>query len=486
MAGVAAFMARLYRTWPTHVRLLDAGAGVGSLTAAFVEHAVSRKARPEAIDVTLYEVDPTLLKHLNSTVRLLAARCRERDVDLKALVSDDDFIDAGTDLLQHDLLGVRQEPEFNRVIMNPPYRKIRSDSATRRKLRSVGIESTNLYTAFLAVAVGLLEPGGELVAITPRSFCNGPYFRPFREMFFGSMTLKRVHVFESRAKAFSDDDVLQENVIFHAVKTRKRGNVLLSTSEAPGSSESSRSVHHDDVVWPSDPQQFVHLVLTDDDAEVTAKMRGLPCTLGDLRLSVSTGRVVDFRAKEHLRKEPTNDSVPLIYPCHLTNGFVEWPTDQTRKPNALADNDATRFLMVPEGTYTLTKRFTSKEERRRVVAAIFDPRRVRTDAVGFENHLNYFHQDGRGLAPEVARGLACFLNSTLVDRFFRLFSGHTQVNATDLRLLRYPSREQLERLADLVGDEIAEQEAVDHAVDAVLSHGDQGNDSAKKCLAASS
>ena len=40
-----------------------------------------------------------------------------------------------------------------------------------------------------------------------------------------------------------------------------------------------------------------------------------------------------------------------------------------------------------------------------------------------------------------------YLNSTVVDSYFRQFSGHTQANPTDLRRLRYPSRGQLHKLA---------------------------------------
>ena len=69
-------------------------------------------------------------------------------------------------------------------------------------LRAAGIETSNLYTAFLALTVQLLDPGGEMVAITPRSFCNGPYFRPFRKMLLREMSIRRVHVFESRATPF--------------------------------------------------------------------------------------------------------------------------------------------------------------------------------------------------------------------------------------------------------------------------------------------
>jgi adenine-specific DNA-methyltransferase len=50
----------------------------------------------------------------------------------------------------------------------------------------------------------------------------------------------------------------------------------------------------------------------------------------------------------------------------------------------------------------------------------------------------------------LAKGLAAFLNSSLVDLYFRQFSGHSQVNATDLRMLRYPTRSMLERVGTAI------------------------------------
>ena len=105
-----------------------------------------------------------------------------------------DFVLEAVAQLRRDLFAV-QPRTFNRVILNPPYRKIRSDSVYRSALSQIGIETSNLYTAFLALAVELLQPGGELVAITPRSFCNRPYFKPFRRHFLSSMALKRVHIY---------------------------------------------------------------------------------------------------------------------------------------------------------------------------------------------------------------------------------------------------------------------------------------------------
>jgi adenine-specific DNA-methyltransferase len=52
---------------------------------------------------------------------------------------------------------------------------------------------------------------------------------------------------------------------------------------------------------------------------------------------------------------------------------------------------------------------------------------------------NVLHTERHGLDPVLAKGFACFLNSTILDKHFRAFSGHTQVNATDLRNMKYPS-----------------------------------------------
>ena len=170
-----------------------------------------------------------------------------------------------------------------------------------------------------------------------------------------------------------------------------------------------------------------------------------------------------------LRDEPAEDTVPLVYPGHLTDGVVEWPKPEGRKPNALVRSEDTEALLLPNEPFVLVKRFSAKEERRRVTAATSLPSMYPASHVAFENHLNVFHRSQRGLAPDVAAGLAAFLNSTTVDRYVRQFNGHTQINATDLRSLRYPSLEQLDTLGRLVGDAPAvSQDEIDGAVETVI------------------
>jgi adenine-specific DNA-methyltransferase len=464
-ASVADLMASLFLDLPAEIELLDAGAGHGALSEAFVRRLCAGSRKPRRISVAAYEIDGSVIEELRASMNRCARECEQVGIAFAANVINEDFIAAAVPMVGGDMFS-SPPPRFNAAIVNPPYRKIHSGSQTRHLLRSAGIETSNLYAGFVALIVKLLAESGQLVAITPRSFCNGPYFKPFRSAFLKAMSLRRIHVFESRSAAFRDDDVLQENVIVHAVKEQRRPqHVTVSISSGwSGDPIREREVNYEEVVLPDDPGLFIHLLVEDGHVEAKSVMDRFPATLADLGLTVSTGRVVDFRADACLRQQPGEDTVPLIYPCHFDGGFIKWPKEGSRKPNAIVDDARTRGLLVPSGAYVLVKRFSPKEEHHRVVACVYDPDRVRSPMVGFENHLNYFHFQGQGMSMELARGLAAFLNSAIVDVYFRRFSGHTQVNATDLRSLRYPDRDMLERIGQALNAPDAPQEDWDSMV----------------------
>ncbi len=461
-------MAALFERHVPVARILDPGAGTGSLFAALVEHLIAKPERPESIEIIAYETDRNIIPHLEVTVDLCRQLCAETGVLFQGTIRCEDFISAAATRF-HAGLFARTPDDFTHVILNPPYKKINGETQTRRILNAAGMEVSNLYAAFVWLAACLTRPGGEIVAITPRSFCNGPYFRRFRKALLSLVDLRHIHTFESRKEAFADDAVLQENIIFHGIRNaRQNGTVTISTSKGPVFSEvQTRNVPFQEIVAPDDSDVFIHLIESDNSRQVAERMSRFNSTLAELGLEVSTGRVVDFRAREFLRQDPEPTTVPLIYPCHFENGFVRWPLTGAKKPNAIVSSDQTEDLLVRAGYYVLTKRFTAKEERRRIVGAIYDPTRIDAPLVGFENHLNYFHAKGQRLSPDLARGLAVFLNSSLLDRYFRLFSGHTQVNATDLRKVRYPSRRQLLQLGQVMENILGDQQTVDAALEKV-------------------
>jgi adenine-specific DNA-methyltransferase len=458
----ATLIAELPRLPETGIlRVLDPGAGVGSLTAALIAR-ILRETPELRVEVLAVEIDTAVVPHLEETLTDCRQVASAAGAQVVTTLLSRDLITEATGFSRRT--GPLAAP-FDLVIMNPPYRKLAAQSMERQALAADGIDCPNIYCAFLAVGVLALRPQGQIVAITPRSFANGPYFGAFRRFFLATMAIDRLHVFESRSTVFADSDVLQENIVFSTTRSSQHGEVTLSTSRGHTDEVTMRRVPYSSVVMPGDPNQFIHIPAGDDDSLAAETFMGLPCKLPDLELQVSTGRVVDFRARNYLRDQPASGSVPLIYPGNLRDGQVQWPLP-IRKSQALINCAETRKLMLPSERYVLVKRFSSKEERRRVVAAVYDPEDISAGEVGFENHLNVFHQREHGMQENLARGLCLWLNSSIVDAFFRIFSGHTQVNATDLRSLRYPSRQQLIRLGETLGrGSWPDQEKTDSLVD---------------------
>lgn len=439
--AVAKRMAAMVGNLPVLVRLLDPGAGFGTLAAAMMLEICRRNGPTRHVEIVAVELDSRCHPALAQTLRLLERTGAAFGIRVQATLEKGNFLELGHRWSGAQLLFERRG--FDLVIANPPFQKIRSDSRERAWLRAADIETSNLYSGFLAMAVELLEPNGELVAISPRSFCNGPYFLPFRRILTKRGHFQRIHLFQDRKRTFEQDRVLQENLIFSFLRKAKPSNVLVSTSIDGNSPDISRhELPAHELIDLTDPNLFIHLPTSPEQRRFATAMAKLEGRLVDLDLEVSTGRVVEFRCRSFLTREAQEEAVPLLFPSHLSQGRVQWPLPGIDRPQFLRVSPESSPLLVPAGTYVLTRRLTAKEERRRIVPALLDA----PGPVAIENHLNVFHRQGRGLPSTLARGLFLYLSSSLVEGYFRQFNGHTQVNATDLRSLRYPSAGQLERL----------------------------------------
>ena len=432
-ATVARFMASLFPPSPLQTcRLLDAGAGMGALSCAFLNRWMTGGFGFASVEVTAYEVDDHLREYL--------ARHLARYSRATSRIIAGDYIQLAT------APGL-QNRGYTHVILNPPYKKISSHSAHRLALRRVGIETVNLYSAFVALAVAEAMPGGQIVAIIPRSFCNGPYYRSFRDFILARAAIRHMHLFASRNKPFKGDQVLQETIIIRLERGGQQGPVTVSTSTDDSFADFSTHEHpFERIVLPNIPERLIHVPTTTTKSIIEC-LPAVGYSLADLGIQISTGPVVDFRMKAHLRPMPEAGAVPLIYPSHLRMNGTVWPVVGLKKSNAIIRNIETEKWLYPNGFYCAVRRFSSKEEKRRIVASVIDPATFANHSVlGFENHINLFHENKQGLPGTLAHGLTLFLNTTAVDEYFRRFNGHTQVNATDLKLMQYPSRQDLVQL----------------------------------------
>jgi adenine-specific DNA-methyltransferase len=314
----------------------------------------------------------------------------------------------------------------------------------------------NIYALFMALSASMVKSEGEMVFITPRSFCSGLYYKKFREWFLQNVQIANIHVFESRKEVFGKDGVLQENIIIKAKKLEemnKYEKLIISTSKGKDFTRLREiEVRFADVVRYKNGESFIRIPASFLDIDILNIVDTWPSTLRDLGLEISTGPVVPFRAEEYLLDEPTEvpESAPLLWMHNMQDMEVVWPLKKSRKASAIRACEGTMPLLLPVKNYVLVKRFSSKEQKRRLYASVLLQSGFPYEIVGIENHVNYIHRPNGNLSVYEAFGIAAILNTALVDNFFRSLNGNTQVNATDIRSLPFPSIEDIRKIGKLV------------------------------------
>jgi len=430
---IASFMARVtmrYFALSDTVRVLDPGAGTGILSCSLINE-LANHGMP-AIYLDAFEIDASILSELEHTYKGFKSL-----KNVKYQIQKKDFItDIGTELAW----GINKK--YNVIIMNPPYKKINTNTIYKSVLHDISIDTVNTYSAFIAIGVKMLAENGILTAIVPRSFCNGLYFLPFRKMLYDNVAIKHLHIFESRRENFKEENVLQENIIIVLKKTAdKNENVTITYSkEKQFINFLEKSVKFNEIIDKNDRQYYISIPSYNHKADETP----LKYTHKDLGFEISTGPIVDFRVKEKLFYDGGN--IPLLYAVHIRNRKITWPII-SKKPNAIMlDDKEIEKVCFKKGYYILLKRFSSKEEKHRIQATLLTPDDLPTEYFTVENHVNIIHNNKCSLDKELAYCLVEYLNSDYCDRVFRKFSGHTQVNATDLRNMKYPDLKTMQKM----------------------------------------
>src|ERR1035437_5000088 len=126
--------------------------------------------------------------------------------------------------------------------------------------RQIENKLVSLFSVFVSLAFSLMVPGGQVVAIIPRSFCNGPYYRPFRDFVLERAAIRHMHLFDSRNKAFKDDNVLQENIILLLERDGQQNDVTVTTSTDDSFADLVTHTHpFNRIVFPTDSEGFIHV-----------------------------------------------------------------------------------------------------------------------------------------------------------------------------------------------------------------------------------
>lgn len=430
----ARFMAKMYNINDNQktVSLLDAGAGSGILSCAFIERIETIESIKE-IELTCYENDSNVLPLLESNLKY----CRENSKKkIKINILKENYILSQYLDFNHMIGGNPEPKKYDFVIGNPPYMKIPKNAPEATAMPEVCYGAPNLYFIFAAMGLFNLKNDGEMVYIIPRSWTSGAYFKRFRKYFLTEGKLEHIHLFVSRSKVFDKENVLQETIIVKARKTKaipKTVTITSSQSNSDFDDITSLTVPYSLVVSSND--FYVYLVTDENEVNVLKRLHQFDKTLPEIGVKMKTGLTVDFRNKDILRNEEEEGAIPLFYSQHIKQGKVQFPIKKEHEYIVTHKNG----LMQDNKNYLFVKRFTAKEEPRRLQCSVYlakDYPQYRK--ISTQNKINFVD----GLMAEMSEclvyGLYVLFNSTLYDEYYRILNGSTQVNSTEINSMPIP------------------------------------------------
>ena len=118
-APIGRFMASLFDNLSGDLRVLDPGAGVGSLSAAIFERCCHESNDVHSVFLSCYEIEPALIDYLEETLQAAEIQGRRAGIEVTSQVQAEDFVYAHANVPDVDLLapGGAAEAPFSHVIM---------------------------------------------------------------------------------------------------------------------------------------------------------------------------------------------------------------------------------------------------------------------------------------------------------------------------------------------------------------------------------
>lgn len=414
------------------IEVLDAGAGSGILSCAFVE-VMQKKKKVKKIKLTCYETDSNIIKLLENNLNYIK---RNAEIEFKYDIVTDNYVTSQYLDFNYMIGGNKKAKKYDFVIGNPPYIKIPKDAPEAMAMQDVCYGAPNLYFLFASMGLFNLKKNGEMVYIIPRSWTSGVYFKKFREYFLTNGKLEHIHLFISRNKVFDKEDVLQETIIVKIKKMSSKPNKILITSSKTNKDFENITefqVPYDVVVSGED--KYVYLVTNENEVKILEKLNRFKYTLPQIGLKMKTGLTVDFRNRDILRKKDEKGAIPIFYSQHIKNGVVKFPISREYE-YVVTDQEG---LKQENKNYLFVKRFTAKEEKRRLQCGIYLAKKYPNyKQISTQNKINFIAGISIELSECLVHGLYAIFNSTIYDSYYRILNGSTQVNSTEINTMPIP------------------------------------------------
>jgi len=451
--NISDFMANLAKPKSDKISILDPGCGTAILSCSLIEKLVSDSEIKE-IELTLYETDKSVLKQTKLVAEYLANWLKKQNIGFNFIVNELDFVLDNSEAFNlSSLFGTENLKHFDYIISNPPYFKISKADKRASVAKELVYGQPNIYSIFMGLSAKLLKSNGELIFITPRSFAAGNYFKAFRQSFFNEVSISDIHIFESRDKLFKNDNVLQENIILRATKI-KNSSINVTVSEC-----NKGLFNPTEYIYPTEElidlksiDKVLFIPSNQNESDTINIFRMWNNTLNDFNIQISTGPVVAFRCTDFLKNEgQVNGAIaPLVWLHNVKEMEFAYPLQKGNKPSLIENNEDSRKVLLKNKNYIFLRRFSSKDDKNRLVCCPYFAQSIETEMLGVENHINYIHRPNGDLNDNEIWGISALYSSSLFDTFFRTFNGNTQVGASELKQIKMPPLKDIEVIGNKV------------------------------------
>lgn len=450
--SIATFMGEQITSNKETISILDPGCGTAILSCALIEHLVMSDKALKTIELTVYETDLEIIATTQEVLQHLKEWSFLHHISLSYTLHQEDFILANYPCLEDDKQLI-QVPikKFDYIISNPPYFKLSKEDKQVKAAQCVVDGQPNIYSLFMAVSARLLNANGELIFIVPRSFTSGRYFRLFRNYFLKQVKVDFIHLFNTRRDTFSKDNVLQETLIIKCAQAPDNdGNnpTILSCSEGVTDlDQSTQKVYvQNELINLNSDEKIIHLPINSNEEKIIQLFKSWNGSLNKYNIQISTGPVVAFRAKEYITETPIEGSVKLLWLQNVIKMLTDHPVIKEGKGQYIKECKESKSMLLPNKNYVLLRRFSSKDDHSRLIAAPYFGNMLTDVSIGIENKLNYIYRPKGHLTRAEVMGISALLNSKLFDTFFRTFNGNINVSATELREMPMPPLEMIKAI----------------------------------------
>lgn len=380
------------------MKVLDPGAGTGEFLA-------SVSARESEADLTGWDVDAEILSFAARNVPHASFEKRSA-------------LDPTEDL------------RFDLVVGNPPYFQFRATPEQKRWFSPVISGRPNIFALFFQVAFEVARPGGQIAFVVPPSMNNGAYFESLREFIVSNGEIEHLEILEGN-DLFEDANTAAQLIVIRVGANGDRFH-WRRRCEASG---------------------FRRVIFSSEPKEIEAEFRGRP-TLHELGFEAVTGTVVWNQNRDKLAREPSEESVPLIWAHNIENGRIKLKEDHKR-PQYVVGKKPLR------GPALVVNRIVGAVGKGSLRSALVP------EGLTFvgENHVNVI-RPRRGVNPKISwEDLLETMSADEIGERVRRLTGNTQISAKELTHLMpldvdqsLRVDEENERLIDQALDEFAEKD----------------------------